>query len=214
MRHLCAVVLSGAVALAASACSDSPASPSETSTGTSTGTSPSPTPTSPSPSIPVNNGRLLVRLIAAPLPQGKAVLMTFSRLRIYRGSPTDFTDVALSGGQITCDMNRLTSDAEIAASAVPGAAYSQVGLVVQSATVYVDNETASSSPCAASIPAPGGRSAALTIPSGEIALPRNFDVKTGVDTIMRLSFNSEQSIRLVGTNTFTFAPVFSVLSVS
>ena len=203
MRHVCAVVLSGAVALAASACSDSPASPSGTPSGTST----------PS-SNPANNARLLVRLSAAPLPQGKAVLMTFSRLRIYRGSPTDFTDVALSGGQITCDMNRLTSDAEIAASAVPGAAYSQVGLVVQSATVYVDNETASSSPCAASIPAPGGRSAALTIPSGEIALPRNFDVRTGADTVMRLNFNTEQSIRLVGTNSFTFTPVFSVLSVS
>ena len=208
MRHLCAVVLSGAVALAASACSDSPASPSGTSTETSnpsTGTS--------NPSIPANNGRLLVRFSAPALPQGKAVLMTFSRIRIYRGSPTDFTDLALSGGHITCDVNKLTSDAEIAASAVPGAAYSQVGLVIQSATVYVDNETVGS-PCAASIPTPGGRSAALTIPAGEIALPRNFDVKAGVDTIMRLNFNTEQSIRLVGTNSFTFTPVFSVLSVS
>jgi len=211
MRHVCAVVLSGAVALAASACSDSPASPSpsDTSTGTST---PSPGTSTPSPS-PANNARLLVRLIAGTLPQGKAVLMTFSRIRIYRGSPTDFTDLALSGGHITCDVNKLTSDAEIAASAVPGAAYSQVGLVIQSATVYVDNETVGS-PCAASIPTPGGRSAALTIPAGEIALPRNFDVRTGVDTVMRLSFNAEQSIRLVGTNSFTFTPVFSVLSVS
>lgn len=66
MRHLCAVVLSGAVALAASACSDSPASPSSTSTSTGTSTS------SPNPA---NNGRLLVRLMAAPLPQGKAVLV-------------------------------------------------------------------------------------------------------------------------------------------
>src|SRR5262249_12404953 len=107
MRHLCAVVLSGAVALAASACSDSPASPSGTSPGTSPGTSTSPTsPTSPS--IPANNGRLLVRFGAGPLPQGKAVLMTFSRIRIYRGSPTDFTDVALTGGQITCDLNKLS----------------------------------------------------------------------------------------------------------
>ena len=203
MRYLCAVVLSGAVALAVSACSDSPESPSGTSTGTS----------NPS-TIPANNGRLLVRLMAAPLPQGKAVLVTFSRIRIYRGSPTDFTDVALTGGQVTCDVNRLSSDAEIAVSAVPAAGYSQVGLVVQSATVYVDNETAASSPCAASIPAPGGRSAALTIPAGEIALPRNFDVRAGVETIMRLSFNAEQSIRLVGTNSFTFTPVFSVLSVS
>jgi len=213
MRHLCAVVLSGAVAVAASACSDSPSSPSPSGTSTGTSTTPSPGTSNPSPT-PANNARLLVRLSAGALPQGKAVLMTFSRIRIYRGSPTDFTDVALSGGQITCDMNRLSSDAEIAATAVPGAAYSQVGLVIQSATVYVDNESASSSPCAASISAPGGRSAALTIPAGEIALPRNFDVKTGVDTIMRLGFNAEQSIRLVGTNTFSFTPVFSVLSVS
>ena len=198
MRHLCAVVLSGAVALAASACSDSPASPSGT---------------SGSSSIPANSGRLLVRLSAPPLQQARAVLMTFSRLRIYRGSPTDFTDVALSGGQVTCDLNKLSGEAEIAASIVPGAAYSQVGLVVQSATVYIDNATAGS-PCAASIPSPGGRSAPLTIPAGEIAVPRNFDVRTGAETIMRLNFNTEQSIRVTGTNTFSFAPVFSVLSVS
>jgi hypothetical protein len=206
MRHLCAVIVAGALALAVSACSDSPASPSDTSTGTSTGGSTSPT-------IPANNGRLLVRFGASPLPQGKAVLMTLSRIRIYRGSPTDFSDVTLSGGQITCDLNKLTSEAEIAASAVPGAAYSQVGLVVQSATVYVDNESAGS-PCATSISAPGGRSAALSVPAGEIALPRNFDVRTGVDTVMRLNFNTEQAIRLTGTNTFSFTPMFSVLSVS
>lgn len=121
--------------------------------------------------------------------------------------------MALSGGQITCDLNKLTSNAEIAVSAVPGAAYSQIGLVIQSATVYIDNATAGS-PCAASIPPPGGRSAALTIPAGEIALPRNFDVKTGADTIMRLGFNTGQSIRLTGTNTFSFTPVFSVLGAS
>lgn len=211
MRHLWAMVLSAAVALAASACSGSPASPSGTTSTTSPGTPGTSTPPT-SPSVPANNGRLLVRFSAAPLPQGKAVLMTFSRIRIYRGSPTDFTDVALSGGQITCDLNK-TTDAEIAVAAVPGAAYSQVGLVIQSATVYVDNETVGS-PCAASMPAPGGRSASLAVPAGEIAVPRNFDVKTGADTIMRLNFNTEQSIRLVGTNSFTFTPVFSVLSVS
>ena len=126
---------------------------------------------------------------------------------------TDFTDVALSGGQITCDLNKLTSDAEIAVGAVPGAAYSQVGLVIQSVSVYIDNDTVGP-PCAASIPAPGGRSAALSVPNGEIPVPRNFDVKTGGDTVMRLNFNTEQSIRLVGTNSFTFTPFFSVVSVS
>lgn len=210
MRRLCAVVLSGAIALAAAACSDSPAAPSETSTGTSSGGA---TGTPTAPSNPANNARLLVRLRAGPLPQAKAVLMTFSRIRIYRGSPTDFSDVPLSGGQITCDLNKLASEAEIAVAAVPGTAYSQVGLVIQSGTVYVDTETVGP-PCAASISAPGGRSAALTIPAGEIAMPYNFDVRTGADTVMRLNFNTEQSIRLAGTNSFTFAPVVSVLSVS
>lgn len=198
MRHLCAIVLSGAVALAAFACSDSPASPSAAS----------------SSSTSANGGRLFVRFSAAPLAQAKAVLVTFSRIRIYRGSPTDFTDLPLStGGQYTCDLNKLTSEAEISVSAVPAAAYSQVGLTLQSATVYIDNPTANA-PCAASIPAPGGRSAALAVPAGEIALPRNFDVKAGVDTVMRLNFNTEQSIRVAGANSFTLTPVFSVLSVS
>jgi hypothetical protein len=155
-----------------------------------------------------------VRLRAAPLPQAKAVLLTFSRIRIFRGSPTDFTDVPLSGGgRYTCDLNQLTSDAEIAVGSVPAAAYSQVSLTLQSVTVYIDNSTVNA-PCATSIPAPGGRSAELSVPAGDIALPRNFDVKAGVDTVMRLNFNTEGSIHLTGTNSFSLTPVFSVLSVS
>jgi hypothetical protein len=155
-----------------------------------------------------------VRLHAEPYAQAKAVLVTFSRVRIYRGSPTNFTDTtfASGSGQITCDLNKLAGDAEIVTSIVPGAAYSQIGLVIQSATAYIDNPT--NTTCAASIPAPGGRSSALTVPAGEIALPRNFDAKAGADTIVRLNFNTDQSLRVTGENSFSFTPVMSVLSVT
>jgi hypothetical protein len=208
MRLLCATLLSATMALGAAACSDSPASPSSTTSSSSS--SPS-SPTSPtSPTSPANNARLLVRFGAAPLAQAKAVLMTFSRIRIYRGSPNDYTDIPLS---YTCDLNKMSSDAELVAASVPGAAYSQVSLTLQSVTVFIDNATAGA-PCAASIPAPGGRSSALAVPAGEIAVPRNFDVRTGVETTMRLNFNTEQSIRVVGENSFSFTPSFSVVSVS
>jgi hypothetical protein len=206
MRYLFAVFLSGVVAVATAACNgDSPASPSQTPSGS--------LPASGSP-IPANNGRLFVRLSAGTLPQGKAVLVTFSRVRVYRGSPTAFTDLPLSlGGTYTCDLNKLTSDAELAVGNVPAAGYSQIGLVMQSATVYIDNPSGGA-PCATSIPAPGGRAAPLTVPGGEIALPRNFDVRVGAETVMRLNFNTEQSIRPAAGDTFTLTPVFSVVGVS
>jgi hypothetical protein len=198
------MMLGAAVALGAAACGDSPAAPSS-----------SATPPSSAPPASSGNGRLLVRLHAEPYAQAKAVLVTFSRVRIYRGSPTNFTDTtfASGSGQITCDLNKLAGDAEIVTSIVPAAAYSQIGLVIQSATAYIDNPTASTA-CAASIAAPGGRASALAVPAGEIAVPRNFDTKAGADTIMRLNFNSDQSIRVTGENSFSFTPVFSVLSVS
>jgi len=200
------MILVAAAALGPSACSDSPAAPSSSS---------STTPPSAAPPVSSGNGRLLVRLHAEPYPQAKAVLVTFSRVRIYRGSPTDFTDTtfASGSGQITCDLNRLAGDAEIVTSIVPAAAYSQIGLVIQSATAYIDNPTANNG-CAASIGAPSGRSSALSVPAGEIALPRNFDAKAGADTIMRLNFNTDQSIRVTGENSFSFTPVFTVLSVT
>jgi hypothetical protein len=124
--------------------------------------------------------------------------------------------VPLSGGgsTYTCDLKKLVStDGEIAVGVVPAAAYSQVSVVLQSATVYIDSPSGSNA-CATSIIAPGGRSAALTVPAGEIAMPFNFDVRTGNDGTLRLNFATEQSIRGTGDNTFTFSPVMSVVGVS
>jgi hypothetical protein len=144
------------------------------------------------------------------------VLVTFSRVRVYRGSPTNLSDVPLSGGggQYTCDLKKLSSsDGEIAVGNLPSGAYSQVGIVIQRVTVHIDNPTANA-PCAPSIPEPGGRSATLAAPAGEIPVPHNFDVKATGDTVLRLNFNTEQSIRVTGENTFSLTPVITVLGVS
>ncbi len=216
MRSLSALLVCATVVLGMAACggSDAPTSPSTPSAPSPAAPAPTPAPPTPPPSS--GTGRLLVRLAAGSFDPAASVLATVARVRVYRGSPTDFSDVTLTGGgsQYTCDLKKLISaEGEIAVGTVPAGAYSQVSLVLQSVTVHIDNPTATT-PCAPSIPQPGGRSAALTMPAGEIALPRNFDVRTGTDVILRLNFHTEQSIRVVGPNTFTFTPVFSVLSVS
>jgi hypothetical protein len=212
MRTLSALFVCGTIVLGLAACggSDTPASPSP-----SPSPSPEPTPAPPTPPPSSNTGRLLVRLAAGSFEPAKAVLVTFSRVRVYRGSPTNFSDVPLSGGgaQYTCDVKKLVqAEGEIAVGTIPAAAYSQVSLVVQSVTVHLDNPTAGT-PCAPSIAQPGGRSSTLSVPGGEVPLPRNFDVRTGTDAIVRLSFNTEQSIRVTGENAFSFTPIFSVIGV-
>lgn len=201
MKRVLVAMLLGLVA-AAGACSDSPSSPSSSSSSSTSSSGSS------------GGARVSVRLTAGPFDSAKAILVTFSRVRLYRGSPSNFTDVALSGGggQYTCDLKKLQStDAEIAVGSLPAGAYSQIGLVIQSAAVYIDSPTANAA-CAASIPAPGGRSAALSVPGSEIPLPRNFDLNG--DAVLRLSFDTEQSIHVIGENSFSFSPVLSVLGVS
>jgi hypothetical protein len=88
-----------------------------------------------------------------------------------------------------------------------------VRLTVSSARIFIANPSTSTTPCAATIPAPVGDSASLTIPSGEIKLNREFDVPEGGSTTMTLDFKGDASINRTGNGTYMMSAVISIISV-
>jgi hypothetical protein len=188
MKKVSAAILIGVLA---TACSDSPTSPSQ------------------------GGGRFIVRLSGSSLPNAQALLVTFARVRAVTTSGA-VTEVPFPNGaaQFTCDLKKLqSSDGEIAVGAITPGDYAGVNLQIQSATLYLDNSI-SEAACGASLRMPSGRSSPMTVTPGEVSLPSRFSVKQTGDTTMRVGLNTEQSIRLNGNGSYTFAPTLAVLGVS
>jgi hypothetical protein len=180
-----------ALAAGAVGCSDSPSSPS------------------------LSGGNFSLRLRDTPFTDAKAVLVTFSSVRAHR-SDSDWTTVPFISAATnrTCDLKKLETSEDILGTAVlPAGHYTQVRLVVQSATLYFDN-TSVGSACASSIPPPTGASAPLEIPSGEVKLNREFDVTSSSTMTMLLDFDGNRSIHQTGNGRYMMSPVITILSVS
>jgi hypothetical protein len=191
MKYSSAMVLLGSLALGAVACGDSPSSPSD------------------------SVGNFNLRMRDSPFADAKAVLVTFSSVRAHR-SDSDWTAVPFANAATarTCDLKKLeTSEDVLGTATLPPGHYTQVRLVVQSATLFFDN--ASSGPaCASSIAAPAGGSAALEIPSGEVKLNREFDMTATTPVTMLLDFDGDQSIHQTGNGRYMMSPVIKVMSVN
>ena len=168
-----------------------------------------------SPTSPSQGGRLVLRLSGSSLAAGQALFVTFVRVRAQR-SPGGLVDVPFPGGaaQFTCDLRKLqASDGEIAVGALPPSQYTDVRLQIQSATLYLENST-SEPACGATLRAPSGRAAPMTVAPSEVSLASQFRIEENGDTTMRIGVNTEQSVRLNGDGSYTFAPAIAVLGVS
>src|SRR5689334_11226045 len=117
MRHLAVLALTSALAITTAACSDSPSSPS------------------------LSGGNFNLRLRDTPFTDAKSVLVTFSSVRAHR-SDSDWTVVPFMNAATTrtCDLKKLeTSEDVLGTAALPTGHYTQLRLVVQSATLFFDN---------------------------------------------------------------------------
>lgn len=191
MKHVIAVAAVAVLAAGSAACSDSPSSPS------------------------LSGGNFNLRLRDTPFSDAKAVLVTFSSVRAHR-SDTDWTQIPFTNNATTrsCDLKKLeTSEDVLGTGALPAGHYTQVRLVVQSATLYFDNASTGAA-CATSIAAPTGASAALDIPSGEVRLNREFDVTSSSMMTMLLDFDGNGSIHQTGNGRYAMTPVLTVMSVN
>jgi uncharacterized protein DUF4382 len=159
-------------------------------------------------------GSVNVMLQDSPFSDAKALLVTFSDVSVH-ASGGDFVKVPFAGGAATrtCDLKKLTSASDVLGTGPmnPGH-YTGIRLTVTKAVVYLSNP-ATGTACATSIPAPGGDSADVTIPSGELHLNREFDVSGTAATTILLDFDGDQSVKQTGNGQYMMTPVISVVSV-
>jgi len=168
---------------------------------------------------------LTVGIKDTPFSDAMAVLVTFKEVSVHRAE-TGWETVAFAGGAAarTCDLKQLQAATDVlGVAALPAGHYTQIRLTVESAALYFEN-AATAGPCAGTITAPAGTSAALTISSGAVKLNRQFTVAVGGATTMLLDFDGDRSIKKTGagngngsgaakTAKYSMSPVITVVSV-
>jgi hypothetical protein len=160
----------------------------------------------------------------SPFGDAKALLVTFTEVTIHAsGAGWVTVPFAAGGASRTCDLKKLETAQDIlGVGQLPAGHYTQLRLVVSSATIYFQN--ASSGPaCAPTIAAPGGTSAPVDIPSGELKLNREFDLASSGGTTILLDFDGDQSVKLTGSGNgngrgndggkYMMTPVIGIVSV-
>ena len=170
---------------------------------------------SSSVTAPDASSQLSVMLKDTPFSDARSVLVTFSDVSAHMSGQGGFMPLTFAGGapRRTCDLKKLTSSTDVlAVGALPPGHYTQLRLVVESAALYFD-QTAGGPACAATIAPPSGNSATLIVPSGELKLNREFEIKGQAGTTILLDFDGDQSIHATGHGTFLMTPVVGIISV-
>jgi len=162
-------------------------------------------------------GTMRMMLKDSPFTDAKSLLVTFSEVDAHKSDTADSSwakiPFAAAATARTCDLKKLqTAQDVLGTGPLVTGHYTQVRLVVSSAAVYFDN-AATGDACAPTIAAPAGRTASVTVPSGEVKLNREFDVSSGTTTTMLLDFDGDRSVRETGNGQFMMSPVISVVSV-
>jgi len=162
-------------------------------------------------------GTMRMMLTDSPFTDAKSLLVTFSEVDAHKSDTTEgsWSKLPFTGGGTTrtCDLKKLqTAQDVLGTGPLATGHYTQVRLVVSTTVFYFDN-AATGEACAASIAAPAGRNANVTIPSGEVKLNREFDVSSGTPTTMLLDFDGDKSVRETGNGQYSMSPVIAVVSV-
>jgi hypothetical protein len=171
-----------------------------------------------SPSSPSSSASLTVMLKDSPYSDAKALLVTFSDVSAHvanSASDAGWTTLPFASGATsrTCDLKKLVTAQDVLGTGTLAAGhYTQIRLTVSSASLYFDNAS-SGAACAPTIAAPAGSNAAVTIPSGEVKLNREFDVSSSGATTILVDFDGDQSVKQTGAGAYMMTPVIAVVSV-
>ena len=169
------------------------------------------------------SGSLSIRITDSPFSDAKALLVTFSAVSVHRSDGDAWQTIPfVSGSSRTCDLKKLQGPTDVlGVGSLPAGHYTQVRLVVTSASIYFDNASGGAA-CAPAIAAPAGKSASVDVPSGEVKLNHEFTI-TGSATTMLLDFDGDQSVKQTGSDNgngkgngntkYLMTPVIRVVSV-
>lgn len=171
------------------------------------------------------NGTLGINITDSPFSDAKALLVTFSEVKVHNADSDSWQTIPFaSGTSRTCDLKKLQGPTDVLGiGTLPAGHYTQVRLVVSSAAIYFDNGTTGSA-CESTMTAPAGKNAPVDVPSGEVILNRQFTITSGATTML-LDFNGDQSVKETGSgngngnsnansNTkYIMTPVISIVSV-
>ena len=171
-----------------------------------------------SPSSPSGSGSLRVMLKDSPFHDASAVLVTFNEVSVHQDTDADFTPLkfAADATSRTCDLLRLQKDNAqdvLGIGTLDAGHYTQVRLAVAEAKLYLGAPSTGDA-CGPGLIPPAGTPIALTIPSGEVKLNREFDVPEGGTTLMSLDFDGDHSIIQTGNGSYMMKPIIAVVSVS
>ena len=163
------------------------------------------------------SGTLNVRITDSPFSDAKAVVVKIKELSVHRDdAPWETVAFPAAAPTWACDLKKLEGPIDVlGGSVVPAGHYTQIRLVVGTATIYWENASGAATPCAADIPAPAGTFSALEIPSGEVKLNRGFDLAADGTTTVTLDFDGDKSIQIheTGNGRFIMRPVITVKGV-
>jgi hypothetical protein len=165
------------------------------------------------------SGTLSVKITDSPFSDAKSVLVTFSAVSVHLSDGDSWQTIPFtSGSSRTCDLKKLQGPTDVlGVGSLPSGHYTQVRLVVSAANIYFDSAS-SGGACASSIATPGGKSAPVEIPAGEVKLNQEFTVSGGATTMV-LDFDGDKSIKATGSGNghsptkYMMTPVVRVVSV-
>jgi hypothetical protein len=199
-------VLAGIAILTMIGCGGS--SPTEPGGGGSTG--------SGSGSSSGSGSTLNVRITDNPFGSARAVLVTFNEVAA-RDAGGNWRTVAISGGATrTCDLKKLQNSNQdlLASGSISPGSYTHIRLTVQSAKIFFDNGSTSSTPCATTIAEPAGAVFPLRLAPATGEVNGTYTVPNGGTLNVLIDFDAEASIKDQGGQVYDLTPTLRLLSVS
>lgn len=174
-----------------------------------------------SPSGPSGSGNLRVMITDAPFEDASAVHVTFSEVKAHRADGEGgWITVPFAGTPAattrTCNLKKLDGPQDILgiASLEPGT-YTQLRLVVSSATIYFGGSPTGEAACLTTLAPPTGTTShAMEIPSGEVKLNRPFELMSNSTTTIELDFDGPKSINQTGNGIYKMSPVIGIKTVN
>jgi hypothetical protein len=173
-----------------------------------------------SPTSP-QGGNLRLMLTDTPFGDASALHVTFTEVQAHRADGAgEWLTVPFAGDPVpatrTCNLKKLEGPFDtLGVASLDAGQYTQLRLVVGSATIYFGGTPTDEPACGTTLAAPVGFATTepLEIPSGEVKLIRPFELTATGATTIKLDFDGNQSVNQTGNGKYRMDPVIKILTV-